>query len=78
MSDSHTRILGTEGTSADPGYLCDAMFMAAARGLGLGLNEDVPPEALEKIIAAAAVLVERLREILKMTTSRGEERELGN
>jgi len=79
MSDSSTTILGVEeGTSADPGYLCDAMFTAGARGLGLGLDEVVPPEALVKIIEAASVLVERLHEILTMTTSRWEERELGN
>jgi hypothetical protein len=78
MSVSSTTILGIEGTSPDPGYLCDAMFIAGARALGLGLNEEISPEAQEKIIEAAAVLVERLREILKMTTSPEEERELGN
>ena len=78
MSDSSTTILGIKGTSPDPAYLCDAMFMAGARGLGLSLDEEVPPEALEKIIEAAAMLVERLRHILKMTTSGGEELEIRN
>ena len=39
--------------------------------MGFGLNEEIPPEAQEEIIEAAAVLAERLREILKMTTGRG-------
>ncbi len=47
------------------------MFIAGARALGFGLNEEIPPEAQEEIIEAAAVLAERLREILKMTTGRG-------
>lgn len=78
MSVLSTAIFEIEGTSPDLGYLCDVMFIAGARALGLDLNEEIPPEAQEKIIDAAAVLVEGLREILKMTTSRGEERELGH
>jgi hypothetical protein len=78
MSISSTTIFGIENTSPDLGYLSDAMFIAGARTLGLGLNDVIPPEAQEKIIEAAALLVERLRETLEMTASRGEERELGN
>jgi len=78
MAVSSTTIFDIQSTSPDPGYLCDAMFIAGARALGFGLNEEIPPEAQEEIIEAATVLAERLREILKMSTSRGAERELGN
>ncbi len=78
MPVSSATIFRTDGTSPDLGYLSESMFIGAARALGLGPNEEVPPEAQETIIQAATMLVEGLREILKMTTSCGEEPEVGN
>lgn len=78
MSASSVSMFTAEGTSPELGYLCNEMFMAGARGLGLGQDEEISPAAQEKIIEAASMLVERLRQILWMTTHSGGERELGN
>ncbi len=54
------------------------MFIAGAQALGLQPNEVIGREAQEKIIAAAAALVEGLRELVNMTAARREESERGN
>jgi hypothetical protein len=77
MSASSGPLFKAEGTSPDVGCVCDAMFLAGARALGLGLDAEIPPAAQEKIIEAASMLVAGLRHIAWMTTNGGE-RELGN
>ncbi len=67
-----------EFTSPDVGDLSAAMFIAGAQALGLQPNEVIGREAQEKIIAAAAALVEGLRELVNMTAARREESERGN
>jgi hypothetical protein len=79
MSVSSVTTVATESASPNVGDLSAAMFIAGARALGLQPNEVIAPEAQEKIIMAATVLVEGLREVLKMTAAgRHDEPELGN
>lgn len=47
MSASSVALFAAEGTSPELGYLCNEMFMAGARGLGLGMDEEISPAAQE-------------------------------
>ncbi len=71
-------LLNNEGQSPELGHLCEEMFIAGARALGFDLNEEMPAGAQIKIIEAGVVLVETLREILRMTVTSGRVQELGN
>jgi hypothetical protein len=78
MSVSSVPLFTIEGHSLDVGFICDAMFVAGARALGIDLNDEIPADAQEKILEAAGILAEGLREILRMADGRGHVRELGN
>jgi hypothetical protein len=64
-----------QDTSQELDRLCYAMFIAGAQALGLDRHDELPPQAREKILIAAEMLVKRLRLIHKMLTNPGPERE---
>jgi len=78
MLETSISVSCVDGQSANIEDVCEAMFIEAARMLGIAFDEPISLEAQQKIMQAASSLSEKLAVLLEITGEAECELELGN